>query len=851
MRATPSRSERVAVIAVHGVADQRPGATARMLAGLLVASPSSDARYAMQGADEMTMRVDPLPPTPPAQAAMATARAMQAPTPNGERPLGKAFAQSMSSDRHRSQWVSGAPAPAPPSSDAGVALTEFLLFKAARNGTPATTYETACLHMTRSHGGSEQPVDVYEMYWADLSRLSDSMTRIVAELFTLMFRLSQLGRDTVTAAARQFAGAGPMPAAWRWLNGSQIALDWAFSKGLALLVLQLLMLALVIVPTGAALRIDGFAELSRQAAGIALPAIGLLWALYWFARAPAAFAGALLAIAALGAALWLPPAHAVVGVLWLLLLSLGYDWLLRVFDERFPATRFVGWLLWPAVLAAIVWAAGTIAVDPAPGLALWITGALFAVELVLLSLVAWWGFAGAALFVWLVAGQAASNTPGFGARASVATGRLGLFVSMGLFLVLTMTAWAAVGTALGLSVGDIAYRPLVFTAHAGQIVPASEFLEQRYVHSTETFSVVAVLMMVLVAHLVATAFPSVLAELQAVRAEPGRLGRWLTVGYRTLDLSVTVTVVFAVLAAMAAGAMLVSARIAPDLFSTVHRVLPFLSDLSQDILQPMIYTAASLTVALSALGGMLSRYARWLRAPLDVALDVDSHFREFPRQGIPRASIFARYYALLRHLSEQGYDRIVVVAHSQGTVISAELFRYLDLRAARGASDADEAAAVWRQLRGKVHLLTAGCPLRQLYAARFPALYRWVLPQGASPLGPTAGDVGVERWVNVYTTGDYVGRWLWSRPAQAPEDLSDALVDEVAGAGDVYLVPDPMPALDGLPERGVQLDVCLGAGAHTHYFDAEQGMVAALIDQLIATSGREEAERPAAVSRVA
>jgi predicted alpha/beta hydrolase family esterase len=79
----------------------------------------------------------------------------------------------------------------------------------------------------------------------------------------------------------------------------------------------------------------------------------------------------------------------------------------------------------------------------------------------------------------------------------------------------------------------------------------------------------------------------------------------------------------------------------------------------------------------SVLGGLLSRYLAALRAPLDIALDVDNHFREFPRAAIPRARIFSRYAALLRHVVEQGHDRIVIVAHSQGTVISAELLRYL------------------------------------------------------------------------------------------------------------------------------------------------------------------------------
>ena len=90
-----------------------------------------------------------------------------------------------------------------------------------------------------------------------------------------------------------------------------------------------------------------------------------------------------------------------------------------------------------------------------------------------------------------------------------------------------------------------------------------------------------------------------------------------------------------------------------------------------------MFGAAGLVAALSLLGGVLSRYAPAVRAPLDVALDVDNYFREFPRKQIPRARIFARYVALLEHVAAQGCDRIVIVAHSQGCVISVETLRWL------------------------------------------------------------------------------------------------------------------------------------------------------------------------------
>jgi hypothetical protein len=300
-----------------------------------------------------------------------------------------------------------------------------------------------------------------------------------------------------------------------------------------------------------------------------------------------------------------------------------------------------------------------------------------------------------------------------------------------------------------------------------------------------------------------------------------------------------VVVTFAVLAALMAGALLVGGRIYPGLLSAIHEQAPWIPELSRQILKPLIFSAASAMVTVSLLGGLLSRYLPGLRAPLDMALDIDNHFREFPRAGIPRARIFARYFALLRHLSRQGYDRIVIVSHSQGTVISTELLRYLKFRAERvtarpaAAGPDDALATVWSDIAGAVHLLTAGSPLRQLYAARFPSLYRWVLQEQYGRMGPSAAGLGVQRWINAYMTGDYVGRWLWSRPAREPSDVSDALVDQVVAQDDVYQPATAHPKQDPAPPGWREWDVCLGAGAHTHYFEPDQLGMARLVDQLI------------------
>ncbi|MDQ2927443.1 MAG: hypothetical protein M3R22_04630, partial [Pseudomonadota bacterium] len=252
---------RVAVIVVHGVADQVAGATARSVLELLVATPQCGASYEAVATSDFTLAVPPLAPThPPDRKTCAT------PT-SYTRPLSKAFQQSLKSDLHRADWevppktrkdtapgsagaaatgAAEAPADVP---DRGLQVTNFLLAKYVDNDAPTEAYESTVVSLRRSapNGAGPQSVDVYEMYWADLSRLSGAIPRVITELFTLVFRLSKLGRGTVDDALGGMKGANDKaPASWRCLAHLQTGLDWAFVNLLALLFTQLGMLALLI-----------------------------------------------------------------------------------------------------------------------------------------------------------------------------------------------------------------------------------------------------------------------------------------------------------------------------------------------------------------------------------------------------------------------------------------------------------------------------------------------------------------------------------------------------------------------------------------------------------------------------
>ena len=56
----PARPERVAVIAIHGVADQRAGDTARAIASLMLNNPGPGATYRQADCDTHLLPVPPL-----------------------------------------------------------------------------------------------------------------------------------------------------------------------------------------------------------------------------------------------------------------------------------------------------------------------------------------------------------------------------------------------------------------------------------------------------------------------------------------------------------------------------------------------------------------------------------------------------------------------------------------------------------------------------------------------------------------------------------------------------------------------------------------------------------------------
>jgi hypothetical protein len=178
--------------------------------------------------------------------------------------------------------------------------------------------------------------------------------------------------------------------------------------------------------------------------------------------------------------------------------------------------------------------------------------------------------------------------------------------------------------------------------------------------------------------------------------------------------------------------------------------------------------------------------SNFLRLILDKPYDIATFLRDpmgskdrklISLAEMPRQKMLGRYRALLVFLRARGYDRVVFAAHSQGSVLTATLLHEDEL-----------------PLPPLVSLLTFGCPLRQLYSERFPSQYAWVnKPKRVRRFVPHV----TEQWINVGTAGDPVGRTVFD-PVPDPWDENT-----------------PPKVLPGKPRLE---DVLLGKGGHSSYW---------------------------------
>ena len=788
-------SRRIAVIAVHGVADQQPNETACTIGNLLqnlqaIGGPT----YTPFIVEPLRVPVQPLnvdeeaPPSYKAKPGQLIASYDQ---------LSKINRRD---GRHAHDTA-----------------YEFMygMLRDYRGGDPAETYQTPRLAAARTDGEEQRTVHVYEMYWADLSRLGKGVLRVFGELYQLIFHLGSLGVHSVNAASNVDGFKHWSWGVWAWC---QRAAANTLAVWIALLNLVLAVLAAVGLVTGLAA--------TYSVAPTAITAVTVLIVLvtagaFAYLRSAASAVG-MIGYAAAGAAVagafawaaitWL--GYARVGALELLAAGGAlYAWLLSHYQRRRPEARIYGRLI-GAVFGA--WAAlafirmGTATVGT-PATQSVIEALLLVIEGVYVSLVvAWITFVltllmahfGGSLVKLLSNGKRATAEQQARIFRACWTGRLTLALPAAAFLLITLALWELVGQAAAKVIPNFPYDfPLLYRVFGSRFRPiSSQAVIGFLVRDSGTSGLALMLLLTGVAAAIAlwALLPAALTEVIPPRSSSTRstdaLDHWLTNGFSILRQAgrlvyigfAVVLPVFGLLDAFGARE-----KIAASLMS--QGSIAFVRDLTDRTFYWFDTVLLASAGTLMLVRGRLKNIALGLRSPLDVLLDVDSYLREHPLARNPRARICARYASLLRYVSHWQdrdgipYDAVVIIAHSQGTVITADLLRFA--RIIREPS----LARLGREL--PVYLLTMGCPLVQLYELRFPHLYNWVDDAVHVP-----NVLGLRGWVNMYRSGDYVGRSL-----------------------ELGLAP---PTLQWR-------DVRIGAGAHTHYWDVTAREVAFELDRLI------------------
>jgi hypothetical protein len=798
-----STAERVALVVVHGIADQLPGQTVREVARLLCLGANGAPAYMQGEMHHVLVPVDKLEPGDPGTQPEAARR-----RPGTTSGFFQAQQQPAAPDTH----------------DLGIALNDYLLGRLNLAEGDAL-YEAARVSLRRRTGG--RTVDLYEMYWADLSRLGTGGVRALSSLYQLFFHLSELAADVVDQAALgRDRGAG-----WRLLQRLHAWLAWLMKGPTA--VLQLGMLLAVVFGAAALVAPEIQGQLLAAAFGLGSIVLVALAVLTGLRKAPGPGKSALLALLvlaapaslalslfALNAEHWVPRLYFAASALGAALLG---AWLIERYSGVTQGVRLLGHLVVLGTVCLLAALGNRLLAEVTSQREWMLTAALNTAEWLLATvLVVWAVFVGVqvvalALGLWL--GRSCSAA----IRAQMHTARLALVGSSSLFVVLSLVLWSVISFVAGRALASIHYAPVVFGAgyRSGEI-----FLEDRVQTLGGFFTPLVLALTLLGSAVLIVLLPSLMEDvsptsnLDGKGARPGagawawRLGRWLGRGIRALGTAFKYLVPLGAIA----GSLFYLAFVLEQFAATrgiggapVARLVEYLALFQGETLVAAGKWLAGGALTVAALGSRFTQTFGRLRVAIDAVLDIDNYFADPPNGQPPRARIYSRYASLLGHLRGAGYARIVIVAHSQGTVISADLLRYLN------------AQGRLQRITGgvPVALVTVGSPLRDLYAERFPLLYQWMGSReaGFQNAAPAAAVLGATEWVNACRSGDYVGRFIWSSDRD-PANFGVALVD---AEGRVQA-----------RRAGDRAEFCLGAGGHTHYFSNDAVALAAEIDRLVA-----------------
>lgn len=341
------------------------------------------------------------------------------------------------------------------------------------------------------------------------------------------------------------------------------------------------------------------------------------------------------------------------------------------------------------------------------------------------------------------------------------------------------------------------WRRLETPALEDQMVPLMQTMKMLHEWAGVQLLALVVFVLLLGATTLWTLVPALRADTNP-HAEPWgasvQLGRWASTGWE-------VTRAFVI---MGFPALAIAPVFLALFFDPVHAAAHNLNAW----LFAFLFGAGGI-VAITQLSALITL----LRPALALAADIEIYLRVAPYDRTPRARLLDRMLSLLSHLESSGYSRIVVVAHSQGTVVAADALRLRE----RLRSQGETAPPAIAEKRPRVSLITMGSPLQNLYATAFPYLYSWVQDSDADTDDGkvNAARAGVDQWINLYKSGDYIGRFLW-----------------FSGTDDERFA-DNSTVIGRLSSDGKSFDTCIGYGGHTGYWSHPAVLDAVLAQTVI------------------
>lgn len=846
MPASPLKN--VAIVTVHGVGNHEPRASATAIANLLLRTPrEGPPHYTSFHERDLQIPTRPLaqdePPAPPPVAIWKTLneRAAHPRTTPSKHPDHLLMASQLA--HYDANDADG--------------VYDTLRLEGHHIAQPAGE-QAAGINVDAN-------LHVYEFYWSDISRIGSSFFSVFGAFYQLVIHLPYIGRSTI-----EFARAAGDRASAIW---STLALGhtWAMrTLTLFIPVMNMVMLALGLALLVRHVPDSANPALSLTVANAVLATVTVVLATLGMYRTHFRWRGlAILVPLALGVSLivWHPARDH--GYVWLVfeawvLMALALVAVLAAFQRVRP-----GALPWGIVFIAMT---TMLMAAYARGAGKTPTGIVLPVlEWLYSALSLGWLIFGLGLLVVIVAGLVLSLRPSSlsvdaDARAAY-TARFALALPAIAFCTATLLVWGLLVAAESKTAfpnGEV-YEPVFWhpalISHVRAVPgnPATgsdttcvisggtgtEVLRCSPAYFISTFAGAldtrlgvyatgASLLAILIAVLVMG--PVVWTEIQSPHAPPERnpnafgrrstrLGIWLNFAFGAARVSGELLSVACLIGLV--GLVFVLPRPAwlvaagPAFLAATPNIGSGLGFLSYG---GLLLGGAS-TLSVLAVVHWLSGAGAGLRPALGIATDVDNYMRELPADRTPRARLVERYASLLRYICdwranpadpESGYDGLIIVAHSQGTIISADLLRYLNFERITRRDDWEPSL---RRLGGDgkplpIALFTMGSPLRQLYGQRFPHLYAWTsAPDANGVVGPDPLSLSIGRWVNAYRSADYVGRRLWGEP------ITDDASFDVA----------PSPSAEA-PENP---DACMGPGAHTHYWDESADWIASGLDRLV------------------